>query len=987
MRNLFFVAVSFWFGVALLRADDTTGFRGGAARSGSTPEVVPPSSTSPGLTARWATQVGPWSLVSTPAVGGGRVYFGAEDGKLYCVSAEDGSVFWSYQTGGPVRGSISYSKGRVYFGSRDGSLYCLHARTGARLWSVFHGGWQFSTPLVVGGVVYFGAGDPSTQVRAVDALTGAPAWAGPATLGQTVMSSPAWHAASGRLIIGDNSGRWYAIDGSDGSVEWTYVTRVQGVFLATAAVEGDRVVFCSGDFDRSLHVVDAWTGLDLKTPVEVRPGTSLKVGGDPATGAPQPELPETWVRPEEYSLLLNTPEKPPRDAMVDALAAADGFDAEKLKAHLDLRFGQAPSGSSKPGDVVTWSRPVRTSSPALVGGIAYITHRELSGVDSDHYLTVAIDTSPSAAANVVWGTSLEGTDTPQTWMNLNVVAAPTVSNGAWVYTARGRYLQVRQASDGAKVAEADAAAQILGGPAVANGRVFVTTDDGRVIAYDTGNRPPRPPVSFSPAGGMSVTWTLSPTLVWFNAADPESPASLLASELQYGLGYANRDLEIQPGATVAVGAGSSSHTLASPVAPNTHVYWRVRVQDPSGAWSEWSDIQDFWVNRDPYAPEPPRLVEAIPQNMAVKVVWGGSPSPDVLKYRIYHKRTADFWGSAVLVDDIGSGPVTVSGLVNGVSHDFMVTAVDLAENESTGVVASATPMPDITVDGAGAYATIQAALDAAAPGEEVILGARSFTGENLVVRRGARLRGHSARHTKVTGLGFGPVIRLSASSPKAGSSPETVVSDLAVTGGGTGIAAGTEDVLVRNVVVYGVTGDAITASSGGTLRVVNCTLMDNGGSGVSASTDADSTLVRSTVAGNNGGYGIQGAAGSSATYTTAFGNTLGNFAPGVSGEGNSETPAALESDYTEASSSPTIDTGDPADDYAREPQPNGGRVNRGGFGNTAYAATTPASSPGSGGGGGGGGGGCGALGVEFLLALLGLRALRRLSPGARGATL
>ncbi len=41
--------------------------------------------------------------------------------------------------------------------------------------------------------------------------------------------------------------------------------------------------------------------------------------------------------------------------------------------------------------------------------------------------------------------------------------------------------------------------------------------------------------------------------------------------------------------------------------------------------------------------------------------------------------------------------------------------------------------------------------------------------------------------------------------------------------------------------------------------------------------------------------------------------------------------------------SPTIDAGDPKDDYSQEPQPNGGRINQGAFGNTPFA--TPSYQP------------------------------------------
>ena len=54
----------------------------------------------------------------------------------------------------------------------------------------------------------------------------------------------------------------------------------------------------------------------------------------------------------------------------------------------------------------------------------------------------------------------------------------------------------------------------------------------------------------------------------------------------------------------------------------------------------------------------------------------------------------------------------------------------------------------------------------------------------------------------------------------------------------------------------------------------------------------------------------------------------------------------------EASTSPTVDAGDPALAVGDEPAPNGGRVNQGAYGGTADAATSPPLAARSGGGGG-----------------------------------
>jgi len=40
----------------------------------------------------------------------------------------------------------------------------------------------------------------------------------------------------------------------------------------------------------------------------------------------------------------------------------------------------------------------------------------------------------------------------------------------------------------------------------------------------------------------------------------------------------------------------------------------------------------------------------------------------------------------------------------------------------------------------------------------------------------------------------------------------------------------------------------------------------------------------------------------------------------------------------DAVSSPAIDAGDPASNHSQEPQPNGGRINQGAYGNTVEAS-------------------------------------------------
>lgn len=201
---------------------------------------------------------------------------------------------------------------------------------------------------------------------------------------------------------------------------------------------------------------------------------------------------------------------------------------------------------------------------------------------------------------------------------------------------------------------------------------------------------------------------------------------------------------------------------------------------------------------DPYAPEPPGVVEALPLHMAVKMIWEPSPSRDLLGYRLCYKMSDESWDAGVVIDNVTS-PHVVSHLANSIPCDFMVVAVDVLGNESTGIVVSAAPCPAVTIDGVGDYRTVQAAIEAALPGETVLLGPGVFEG-NLLLRAGVSLEGYSTRYTEVLGEGSGPVIVVEGLE---GTDPASRIEKLSVTGGEVGFDGGTAALEVKDVVVDG----------------------------------------------------------------------------------------------------------------------------------------------------------------------------------------
>jgi outer membrane protein assembly factor BamB len=123
------------------------------------------------------------------------VIFGSSaDDKVYALDAKTGQVRWTFFTEGPVRLAPVVVDGRVYVGSDDGNVYCLSGNDGSLVWKyqvvkqnrmVPGNGrmismWPVRTGLIVDqGKVYFAAGlfpTQGTYLIALRADNGAELW-------------------------------------------------------------------------------------------------------------------------------------------------------------------------------------------------------------------------------------------------------------------------------------------------------------------------------------------------------------------------------------------------------------------------------------------------------------------------------------------------------------------------------------------------------------------------------------------------------------------------------------------------------------------------------------------------------------------------------------------------------------------------------------------------------------------------------------------
>ncbi len=200
-RYVYLVLVAALCGDSL--AGDWPQWRYDAARSAASPDELPE-----GLTLQWSRQLPaplPAWPASQPSLRFDESYSPVAAGKLLYVPSmvtdtvtaydtDSGEVNWRFFADGPVRLAPAVDAGRLYFGCDDGHLYCLDAAKGTLIWKLRGGPTErkllgnrrlISTwpvrggPVVADGVVYFSAGVwpfMGIFVHAVDATTGKSLW-------------------------------------------------------------------------------------------------------------------------------------------------------------------------------------------------------------------------------------------------------------------------------------------------------------------------------------------------------------------------------------------------------------------------------------------------------------------------------------------------------------------------------------------------------------------------------------------------------------------------------------------------------------------------------------------------------------------------------------------------------------------------------------------------------------------------------------------
>jgi outer membrane protein assembly factor BamB len=226
--------------------DDWTMFRHDAQHSGYSTSTAPSTNQT-----QWSFTTGS-DVYSSPAVADGKVYIGANDGRIYCLNAATGALIWTYKTGNDAR-SPAVADGKVYVGSWDDKVYCLNAASGASIWNYTTSGAVPSSPAVADGKVYIGSYD--SKIHCINAATGTLNWS--YATGGLVYSSPA--VADGKVYAGSRNGNLYCLNAVEGTLNWSYTTG--NSVDSSPAVVADRVYV--GSDDAKVYCLNASDGAHI----------------------------------------------------------------------------------------------------------------------------------------------------------------------------------------------------------------------------------------------------------------------------------------------------------------------------------------------------------------------------------------------------------------------------------------------------------------------------------------------------------------------------------------------------------------------------------------------------------------------------------------------------------------------------------------------------------------------------------------------------
>ncbi len=441
----------------------------------------------PQLKLKWAFGIPNVKIVrSQPAIFGGRVYVGGNDGTVYSLDAATGCTYWATAEPKAVRSGLLIGKAgsadAVFFGDAGGAVVALDAASGKFLWRTQADSHPAATitgtPSYFEGRLYVPVSSGEEQARrrpgyecctfrgsvvALDAATGKMIW-------QTYMAAetPAPHGktADGRTIIGPSGMAIWSAPTIDAAEKRIYVGT------------GDNYSEPDTKTSDAVVALDLETGKILwSTQFDKEDVYKIECGNPPAANCAQPGVPEFDLGASPILVML------PRRKRVLILGQKTG-----------MVYGVNPDAQGK----LLWHQ--RAGTGGLLGGVqwgpatdgtkVYVAVSDLAfqGRGPDPSKGGGISAYQVSNGKLLWKTPPPGCDERRPCSPAQSQAVTAIKGAVFSGSIDG-HLRAYSAADGKIIWDFDTARSFdtvngvaakggsldVGGPVIAGGMMFVVS--------------------------------------------------------------------------------------------------------------------------------------------------------------------------------------------------------------------------------------------------------------------------------------------------------------------------------------------------------------------------------------------------------------------------------------------------------------------------------------------------------------------------------
>jgi len=196
------------------------------------------------------------SIQSKPLVHGDLIYFGANDGYVYCLDTKKREYMWTYRTDDRIICITPAPFGDIIIvPSFDGYVHAINRATGKLVWKYNVGSEMIATATVFGNSVFFTA--RNGFLYELDAGSGLEIKR--RGFGDEFSSCP--YVDEKVVIVGSQDGNLYCIRRDDFSELWRCHTGDELFNLIEFAVEGGTLIFAS--MDNYLYKIEIEDGHEL----------------------------------------------------------------------------------------------------------------------------------------------------------------------------------------------------------------------------------------------------------------------------------------------------------------------------------------------------------------------------------------------------------------------------------------------------------------------------------------------------------------------------------------------------------------------------------------------------------------------------------------------------------------------------------------------------------------------------------------------------